>query len=627
MARLVGKRVPVPQGPGIYTKRGNDPGKERLVFRVDDLKRSVLIGYVCKDDPAQMTPNEKYRDLYREEWKKQFGTEALTPMVLHFGMYAATNVIAESTKLLQYLNDAFSEKLSNQLLDYAMYAILGQTDSAPQYETRMSEQMRFNQEALSDADYSELLETGIPESEILGITKEWAIHCKEDLSIEDVWLYIDGSNEDCVHKGVSFAENGTAESGKIISFAYAVSTDGCPVTFRVYRGGPAHLDSMNDTLGFLRECGISVKGVILERDSCTADMIDFFDENRIQYAIMISEIPKGLDLDKTRFREDTRYLVRKTSLFAAQDTVQLFKDNKTTSSVTIFYDMKKGAEQLDTFLKMVANEVDRLETVIADGNVPIIASDFADVLCLSENGKEVIYIQSAIQQHIDDAGIYGIAHSASMTPEQAHDLYILGNKAKKWHSFVKTQLGYETEPHVHFDALTTVRSAVGFISSIIHHELEKAAQRVNMTATDFIRELDLIRLERIRGFFFYNHAEKENQVVLMKTLGKDANYLDELVTEVNRRFNDHAPAVKKRKPESKPKDKGPDKTGKIEAPKGKGKPGPKPGYKQGYFNADGSVQKKPGTKPGTKRTDYNKDGSLREKPGPKPGSHHREKGA
>jgi hypothetical protein len=63
------------------------------------------------------------------------------------------------------------------------------------------------------------------------------------------------------------------------------------------------------------------------------------------------------------------------------------------------------------------------------------------------------------------------------------------------------------------------------------------------------------------------------------------------------------------------------KRGSRAAPAERGKPGPKPGFKRGDTNMDGSPRRKPGPKPGFKRGEFNADGSPRQKPGPKKGSH------
>ena len=58
-----------------------------------------------------------------------------------------------------------------------------------------------------------------------------------------MWLCIDGSNDDCQSNGVDIAEKGHDKLGKninIVSLNYAVTEDGKPVTYDVYRGGACY---------------------------------------------------------------------------------------------------------------------------------------------------------------------------------------------------------------------------------------------------------------------------------------------------------------------------------------------------------------------------------------------------
>lgn len=629
MSRIEGKRVPIPPGPGIFTKRGNGPKKETLVFRIGEGNSAILIGYVCKDDTSQMEPNDSYKELYKEEWKKRFGAADLLPLSLRFGPYAAVKAIVDNNGLITMLGNAFGVKNANKILDYSMYSILFQCDITSQYESRMCDQVLFNNKVLSDSTYSNLFERGISKEDVLAFKKAWALHCKE-IGIESVWLCIDGSNEDCKCKGVEIAEKGKAKSGKnvnIVSFTYAVTENGFPVTFKLYRGGLVDPKAMKDILGFLSECGIKVKGVILDRGYCTASTIKYLDANKIEYIIMIKGEPKGykdvVEEYKRKIKHNAVYFVPKTNLFAAQKLVQLFEDYKKFDNVTIFYDFKNGAERLDTFITKVNKELIKVESLIAEGKEPSIDSKFADVLELTEDKKSVHIRMDEFQKHLDETGIYGVVHSEAMTADKVHAFYSSRNVSEKQYNFVKTQLGYGTGAHVHFTAGTEAKYAVGFISTIIRFELEEAAKKANMATTSYIRELNLIQVERINKSFFYNHVEKGRQINLMKQLSDKDDYLDDVVKEINVRLNGYTRPVivKRKKPGPKPKAKPTVVVRPAETATPK-KRGPAPGFKRGLLNKDGTARQKPGPKLGSKKTDYNKDGSLRQKPGPKLGSHH-----
>ena len=630
MARYDDKIVTVPTVKGIFRRNPAQPSKDAMVYYSSQGSKPCLIGYLCKDDETMMVPNDNYIELFKEEWKKQFGTKELKPLQLRFGMYAATKAIVESSNLKAIMVQSFGLRTTNKILDYVMYSILFQSDITSQYEHRMDDQVLFMGKVLSDSMYSLLFEKGITQDEILLFRKQWALQCKT-IGKTKVWLCIDGSNEDCKCKGVELAEKGKAKSGKnvnIVSFSYAVTTDGFPVMFHVYRGGLVDEKAMEDILDFLSECKIQLEGVILDRGYCNGNALKYLDDHNIKYIIMIKGEPTGykeiVGEFKTVMKNSAERLVKRTHLYAAQKEVQLFQTYEKKDQATIFYDFLNGAERLNAFLNKVYKEIDRVEQSIAEGKTCEIKKEYLDVLKHSEDGVSVDLLPAGIQKHIDDTGIYGIVHSEVMDPYTVHMRYSSRNISEKQYTFVKTQLGYGTGAHVHLTNATKSKFCIGFISSIVRYYMETGAGGMNMPATSYFRELNLMALTRLNKTFYYTHTEKSKQIVLFSQLGKTTDYLDDIVLDVNRRMSGYIPKIQKKKPGPKPKV---DKQN-SESPsdpysmtKEKKKPGPKPGFKRGKYNADGSERKQPGPKKGSKKGDLNKDGSVRKKPGPKPGSH------
>ena len=589
--------------------------------------KPILIGYLCDDDPKKMIPNDNYVELFKDDWVKKFGHADILPIELRFGMYAATKAIVADCRLRELMTKAFGSEKADELLDYAMYSILYPSDTSSQYESRMSDQVLFSGRLYSDSTYSLLFEKGIAEDNITYFRKLWALHCRET-GITRVWLCIDGSNEDCRCKGVEIAEKSKVKSEKntdIVSFAYAVTATGFPVTFKVYRGGLADPKEMKDIIDFLKECGIETEGIILDRGYCDSEAIRYLDENNIQYLIMIKGEPAGyrqaVNETKTVIRNSARHLVRKTHLYAAQKEIQLFSDYKKQDYVTIFCDFLNGAERLRQYLDKIYTEIDRFEELIEKGKNAAVNEAFRDVLSIDPATNAVCMDPSEIQKRIDDTGIYGIVHSEKMTPYEVHQQYSSRCASEKQYSFVKTQLGYGTGAHVHFDAGTKSRFCLGFISSIIRYSMEQAADKVSIAPTSYFRELNLISMLRVNKVFFYTHPEKDKQIQMLAQLGENTEYLDEIVDEINKRMSGQGHRIVKKKPNPKAETPVSEDTEKpIEKPRGK--PGPKPGFKRSDTNMDGSKRQKPGPKPGSKKGKFNKDGSIRQKPGPKKGSHH-----
>ena len=103
----------------------------------------------------------------------------------------------------------------------------------------------------------------------------------------------------------------------------------------------------------------------------------------------------------------------------------------------------------------------------------------------------------------------------------------------------------------------------------------------------------------------------------MKNLNPDDSYLDNIVKQINQRIKGYKPIIRPRKPGPKPKQCSNKDNTAISGVESENtetrrkKPGPKPGYKPGALNINGTERKKPGPKPGSKKGLYNDQFEIR----------------
>ncbi len=463
----------------------------------------------------------------------------------------------------------------------------------------------------------------MPKDMELDFRRKWALQCKED-GIEKVWLCIDGSNDDCESKGVEIAEKGHAKSGKninIVSFTYAVTSDGKPVTYDVYRGGLVDAKAMKSILDFLDGCGIKVAGVILDRGYCDTKAIRYLVDHEIAYVIMVKGSPGGygtmLDECAGKIKMNTDYLIPHTYLFGCQEKAQLFKSYKHQDCLTLFFVYRNGSDRITALLKNLYKEMSRLEACIEKGESPTVDKAYSNLLSVCGSDRRHVEINAArLQDLIDEKGMYSIVTSSNMAPADVHKLYASRSSSETQYRLVKAQLGYGAT-RVNYTAGVRAKFAVGFIASILRYEMEEAAKAVERDTNQMIRELELIEAQKLNGTYAYTHVESDRIKSFFRFMSANAqNLIDESVRFENDRQAGRTPTPRHRKP-------GPKKGSHRKAYDEQGnvisrKSGVKEGTKRSATNKDGTPRKKPGVKPGTKRGMYNKDGSLRKKPGPKP---------
>lgn len=588
--------------------------------------KRATIGHQIPGSSTKMYPTSQYAEIFPSNWAK-ISKERIKPAVKSIGMFTALQAINQKTGIKDILDNVYGEDKASAIIDYAMYSIIHHTDDASGFMHRMRNELLFSKAAYSETRYSCLFDEEITRELELLFRKRWALQCKAD-GVESVWLCIDGSNDDCQSKGVDIAEKGHAKSGKninIVSFTYAVTEEGKPVTYDVYRGGLVDAKAMQKIIDFLSECGIELKGVILDRGYCDASAIKYLVKKEIAYVIMVKGHPEGYEQFVREYgakiKMNAEYLIPYTYLFGYQEEVQLFKNYAHQDYLTLFFDYRNGSERITTLLKKLYLAMNSAEALTKKGEKPTIDPSYKDILVVTEEkqNNQTVYHTNihtpGLQEAIDAKGLYSIVTSGPMSPEEVHRLYSCRGVSETQYMQTKTQLGYGVA-RVQYTQGVRAKFSVGFVASVIRHEIEEAAKPLDRNVNQMVQELEKIEAQKVNDIYTYTHTETIRQKSFFKALDADLKTLvDESVKFENDRLAGRMPAPRHRKP-------GPQKGTHHKKYDDQGniiprKSGVKPGTKRSEINKDGTPRKKPGVKPGTKRDIYNKDGSLRKKPGPK----------
>lgn len=625
-------KVPIPRGMDVICE-----SRKGLTYKIVKYTQSkkydrakqhytydrITIGHTCSD--TEMHPNANYETIFKGSWEQATGRE-VSATSKRFGLFSICQAINEKIGIKDVLDVSFGEHKSNMIVDYSMFSILHHSNVAAAFEESMRDQMLYCSKVYSDSTYGKLFKSDMSKEEILTFRKNWAIQCKKD-GVDSVWICIDGSNDECESTGVEIAEKGhnkTGKNKKIVSFTYAVTQDGKPVTYDLYPGGLVDSIGMKKVIDFLKECEINIEGVILDRGYCTSRALRYLSEQKIRYIIMVKGTPQGYsDLfasDSETIRMNMDYHVDGSLLFGIQKKLQLFKDYPKEDYITLFYDFVNASGRVAALLNKVNRERKRIETEIAAGNNhPEVAPEFSKLMKIEPTkiGSKTIpslRYTDEMQKQVNEKGYYSILSSDIMTPAEIHAHYSSRNASETQYMFVKGQLGYG-KVRVRNTLSVHSRFTVGFVAAVIRFEVEQAARSMHCDTNQIIREINQYEMIKLNSVYTYSHAEKRRIMDLFSILGTDlGKILDDTVKAENDRVKGISPTLRHRKT-------GPRKTtSRKKASSTPSKPGPKPGYKHGELNADGTARKKPGVKKGTKRGEFNKDGSPRKKPGPRPGS-------
>lgn len=592
--------------------------------------KRVTIGHQCNGSKTKMHPTTQYADIFPTLWEK-VSNERIKPVLKRIGMFTALQAINSKIGIRDILDNVYGTDQAGSIMDYAMYSILYHTNETSGFTARMRNELLFSQTPYSDSYYSRLFEEKMTQDLELLFRRKWALQCKED-GVEAVWLCIDGSNDDCQSKGVEIAEKGHAKSKKnidIVSFTYAVTEEGKPVTYDVYRGGLVDAKAMRKVITFLNDCGISIKGVILDRGYCDQNAIQYLIDNGIEYIIMVKGHSEGYEQMVQKYsgiiKMNTNYLIPHTYLFGCQEAVQLFKGFDHKDYLTLFYDYRNGNERVTALLKNLYAEMTRLESQIQKGEEPKVDTQYSNYLLLEREKQDeqthftVSFQTKQLQEAIDEKGLYGIITSVQMPPRRVHELYSSRGASETQYMQVKTQLGYGV---IRVDCTQSVRAkfTMGFVASIIRYEIERSASTLDRSVNQMVQELESLEAQKINEVYTCAHTENLRLIRFFKAFDTNIHELiDETVKFENDRMAGRTVTPRKRK--TGPKKGSHPKESDKQSGDRPHKSGVKSGTKRTDVNKDGTPRKKPGVPVGTVRGPVKKDGTPRQKPGPKLGSH------
>lgn len=623
-------RVPIPKEHVVIERQKSGPALIKYVLESHYDSRKgypvatrATIGHQCVDSSTEMHPTSQYAVIFAAKWE-ELTKMRQKPATLRIGMFSAFQAVNSRCGIKDTLDMTYGVDLSSKIMDFSMYSIIFHSNNASTFTSKMRGELTYAKYPYSDSTYSRLFEKGMRRNDELLFRKNWALYCRDNEGVEGVWLCVDGSNEDCSSIGVEFAEKGHPKSGKnvnIVSYTYAVTVDGLPVTYDVYRGGLVDAKAMKKILDFLAECGIKVLGVILDRGYCDTQAIRYLLKRNLDYVIMIKGNPDGFVSiveeygNKIKARVD--YFIPGTNLFGVQRPIQLFKSFKHEDYVTLFFDNLNGAQRIDTFLTNFNTEWARLNAALMEGKDVSVAEGFRDVLKISgDKKKKVEIINAGFQARIDEKGLYGIVTSKPMPPDEVHFLYNSRVTSEITYRIVKTELGFGSV-NVHYTQGVRARYMVAFISTIVRYFIEQAAKSQGKDVNQMVSELEKLEATKVNDTYTFSYEENDRIKGFFRALGTDPDkLLEESVSYENDRLAGRVPTPRHRKTgptKGVPrKEKGPD--GNPIPKKG----GVEKGTKRSDVNKDGRPRKKPGVPVGTKRGEFKKDGTPRKKPGPKP---------
>ena len=512
------------------------------------------IGHATSE--STMHPNDFFAYYYPALWEEYYGCKDKKEHVLGVGLYALTLGIGYKTSLYPLLQKAYGPVCSNFLMDYAMYSILDESSVAMLFSESMKKRVLFSREAYSDTWISETFKKRMDRNMDHDFRAGWLDHCKE-IGIKNAWICIDGSNCDCDAKDCDLAEYGHDKSGtgsKIISYMYAVSDTGLPITYTVYNGSKPDSTAFQDMASYLSHNGITVKGIILDRGFAKHNVIKLINSIGFSYVIMLTSASFAYQRMLAEHMDEVRWNVKKSalkhSIFGVTQKLKLFSKYPEEAYVTLFYDGVNAAERQSRLMDHMIYALEELDEAKKTGkkaSIPdVVRKYFREKVNGSVGEFECDY--DKWQSDINSKGYYAIASSESYSESEVNRIYHLRDAAEKQYSMMKSQLGYNVMRGHDTEGIES-RFAACFVASIIRHEIMCSCGRMSIPrpVNDMVKEMDRIVLNLDReGVYLAVHSESSKAKELLYMYDILTTDLDFIANDLNDRLN--KPVVSQTRP-------------------------------------------------------------------------------
>lgn len=228
-----------------------------------------------------------------------------------------------------------------------------------------------------------------------------------------------------------------------------------------------------------------------------------------------------------------------------EDTVEkpLFKKDKDTSYIHIFYDSEKGGATTAALLRNIRKAINEISRKLSNGEKPPITAKMSKYFGYrpGTGPKTLEYYPQAIQEAIDTKGFFGLGTSRKMTALEAHNIYASRDASEKQFMVMKSEIGLD-KYRVGTDSSIRGKQFIAFVTGILRNEillaskamLDEKANPARYGTVAIITELMSIRIKRMPGDIYalvMNLSARDS--FTLKHLGVSSKDLDKVVKEQN----------------------------------------------------------------------------------------------
>ena len=514
-----------------------------LKDRQYNIDSRLTIGWVNDTSLKTMNPNSNYVARYPREFAIA-SKGKLVPVTKRCGMYMFSLKLSQTNGMYPTLVATCGPENANAIMDFANYSILFKSNVAKDFPYLMADQILYSERLYSDSWFSELFKDKLTRSQQEDFKDKWVRSCKER-GVTNVWLCIDGTNNDNTAKEVELREKGKAKSHKnigIIGCMMAVDADtGLPITERIYRGSQVDSKAFMEIMAYLKRYDITVAGVIVDRGFCDIRCLELILDLKLHYIIMMKENTSGFN---TMYKNHADELRMKCvngmgkGIYAVSGECRMFGKYNQKSWITLVYDSVNGHARANYLFDKVVDSVNTANDQLANGTSATIEKCLKPyVVTVKEAGVVVRYEvnNEALQTAMDKKGFSAIASDSNYGPKVVLEKYDLRDKSEKTYMVIKTHLGSRVY-RTHYTEGTESKGFISFIASIVRHQFSHICKIAGYELTIALKEINFLCVQRTPDNDYMGvHNANGKLLDLYAAAGLEENDIDDVAAEESKK--------------------------------------------------------------------------------------------
>ena len=544
--------VKVPEIPGKITRRKMGTNVYVLfeVGRVYDPKRQfnvpqrVTIGkLVSEADNTQMQPNEKFLELFPECRPLPQEQASVRSNTISAGTFIALDSIVREYKLRQLLDDAFGRD-AGFILDLAAYMIVSEDNAAQYYPDYARRHPLFTEgmSVKSDSSVSRLL-SRMGRDQITAFLDAW--NARQDHR-HRIYISYDSTNKNSQAGELDLVEFGHPKTDMglpIFNLSLAFDrTNQIPLFYELYPGSIPDVCQLRYLIEKIVAYNYRSVGVVLDRGYFSRANIEFMDEKKIQFLLMVkgcrSLVSDFVTASRGSFETDRACRVSGADVYGTTIRHKLYDSDKKQRYFHLFFSPSKLAQEraaLEARLDAMAAELTKLEGREVEIDAPFSRYFTCHYSGETKGSRKFLFAEEkrdVTKQELELCGYFCIISSETMTAQEAYSLYRGRDASEKLFRSDKSFLGARSQ-RVYSNEAVQAKIFIEFVALIIRNRFYNllkeqmcrlVTRRNTMTVPGAIRELEKIEMTRRNGAqYMLDYALTKTQKMLLQSFGLNAD--------------------------------------------------------------------------------------------------------